>query len=142
MSVQFGFSQGEKKRKQRQLAERKAREYEKLECQQMEHSIRARLQNGDLKERVMTQVLELMNTPEIKKRVEKRSSDLTALKRAQALNAIACERKNKVAEARRKEEDRLNEAQRLQDILDENRRRVEEEARRRAEAETRAKLEK
>jgi len=141
MSLRFGFQQKERERKERQRADRKAREREETERYDMEKSVRQRLEGGDLRESVVAQVLDLMKTPEVEERVERAARELIAAKREEVLRAIEEERVGRVAAARRKEEDRLSEAQRLTEILEENKRKVDEEAKRRAEGEARAKLE-
>jgi hypothetical protein len=141
MSVRFGFQQKERERKERQRADRRARERDETERYEMEQSVRQRLESGDLKDTVASRVRQMLETPAVEERIQQRTSELIVAKREEALRAIEKTRAERVAAARREEEERLSEAQRLKDILEENKRKVDDEARRRAEGETRAMLE-
>jgi len=141
MSVRFGFQQKERERKERQRSERKAREREETERYEMEKSVRQRVESGDLKDTVASRVRQMLETTKVEERIQQRTNELIVAKREEELRAIEKARTECIAAARRKEEERLSEAQRLKDILEENKRKVDDEARRRAEGETRAMLE-
>ena len=71
MSLRFGFQQKERERKERQRADRKAREREETERYEMEKSVKQRLEGGDLREKCVARVLELMQTPEVEERIRR-----------------------------------------------------------------------
>ena len=127
----------ERDRRERLKRERAAREREAKEEEALQAAIRRRLSEGDLRERVVSRVLELLKTEEVEAQVVAAAENTVAARRSALLDEVATVRAEKIANARRDEESRLSEQQRLKDIVRENERRVSEEAKRRAEEERR-----
>ena len=107
----------------------------------MEQAVKRRLTEGDLKETVVSRVVELLKTEAVQSRITKQAQEAVERKRSESLQALEAERVDKVRAAKRKEEERLSEAHLLQDILEENARKVYAETRRREEEEKRTRRE-
>lgn len=114
----------ERDRRERLKRERAEREHEQKEDEALQESIKRRLTEGDLRERVVARVLELLRTDEVEAQVAAAAKEAVTTRRAQLLGEVAAEREALISEARRKEEERLSEMRRLKDIVRENERKV------------------
>ena len=143
--VGFGFHRNqrlkERERRERQKEERRRRDRELEVEKEMERQVKQRLTSGDLRETVVSRVLELLRTEAVEARIEQGAKDAIDKRRQDAAKELEAEREALVREAFVKEDARLSEAQRLQDILAENAKKVSAESKRRAEEERHVKRE-
>ena len=131
----------ERERRERQREERRRRDEEAEEEAEMEQAVKRRLAEGDLRETVVARVIELLKTEAVQAQIATQADEAVQRKRAEELDAIEDDRREKVQAAKRKEEERLSEARLLKDILEENARKVHAETRRREEEEKRTRRE-
>ena len=124
-SVSFGLvskqQQRIRERQRRDILreERRLRELDEEVDREVNLDLRRRIREGDLRERVVSEVLARLKTPEVEAQIAQRSEAAIAARRAELLDALEAERVARVA-ARRAEEQRLEEAARLESILAEN----------------------
>ena len=127
-SLRFGWRSQqrmrERERREKQKEERKRKEREAEEEREMEASVAGRITSGDLRERVVAQVIERLKADDVQARLKKQVDSARAAKRQALLSAVEEEGDAAVREARRKEEERLSEDARVADILAENARLV------------------
>ena len=116
---------------------RTAGESERAFYYNMEAEVARRIAEGDLRERVVARVVELLKSDEVQARLTKEVDEKRAARRQELLAAVSEEGDGAVREARQKEEQRLSESRLAVDIMQENARLVAAEARRREEEERR-----
>ena len=118
-----------RQQEKREREERRLRELDEEVDREVDVDLRRRIREGDLRERVVSEVLARLKTPE----VEAQIAAAIAARRKELLDGLEAERVARVAAARRAEEQRLEEAARLESILAENAERAAAEQRKRAE---------
>ena len=122
-----------RQQEKREREERRLRELDEEVDREVDADLHRRIREGDLRERVVSEVLARLKTPEVEAQIAQRSDAAIAARRAELLDALEAERVARVAAARRAEEQRLEEAARLESILAENAERAAAEQRKRAE---------
>ena len=121
-----------RQQEKREREERRLRELDEDVDREVDVDLRRRIREGDLRERVVSEVLARLKTPEVEAQIAQRSEAAIAARRKELLDGLEAERVARVA-ARRAEEQRLEEAARLESILAENAERAAAEQRKRAE---------
>ena len=122
-----------RQQEKREREERRLRELDEDVDREVDADLRRRIREGDLRERVVSEVLARLKTPEVEAQIAQRSEGAIAARRKELLDGLEAERVARVAAARRAEEQRLEEAARLESILAENAERAAAEQRKRAE---------
>ena len=122
-----------RQQEKREREERRLRELDEEVDREVDMDLRRRIREGDLRERVVSEVLARLKTPEVEAQITQRSEAAIAARRKELLDGLEAERVARVAAARRAEEQRLEEAARLESILAENAERAAAEQRKRAE---------
>ena len=122
-----------RQQEKREREERRLRELDEEVDREVDVDLRRRIREGDLRERVVSEVLARLKTPEVEAQIEQRSEAAIAARRKELRDGLEAERVARVAAARRAEEQRLEEAARLESILAENAERAAAEQRKRAE---------
>ena len=122
-----------RQQEKREREERRLRELDEDVDREVDVDLRRRIREGDLRERVVSEVLARLKTPEVEAQIAQRSEAAIAARRKELRDGLEAERVARVAAARRAEEQRLEEAARLESILAENAERAAAEQRKRAE---------
>ena len=105
-SLRFGWRSQqrmrERERREKQKEERKRKEREAEEEREMEASVAGRITSGDLRERVVAQVIERLKADDVQARLKKQVDSARAAKRQALLSAVEEEGDAAVREARRR----------------------------------------